>query len=60
MTWGARCASRILIALILCSVQSIREYWTRYGAPGDWTKGPNLSQNFYTEVRAGELFVGTL
>ena len=49
-----------MIALILWSAQSIREYWTRYGAPGDWTEGPNLSQNFYTEVRAGELFVGTL
>jgi len=34
--------------------RSIREYWTRYGAPGDWTKGPNLSQNFYTEEYVAE------
>lgn len=32
------------------SLQSIRGYWTRYGAPGDFTKGPNLPQSFYHEV----------
>jgi len=31
-------------------MQSIMEYWTRYGAPGDWQQGPNLSKDFYTEV----------
>ena len=29
--------------------ESIMEYWTRYGAPGDWSQGPNLPKDFYTE-----------
>ena len=31
------------------------EYWTRYGAPGDWSQGPNLPKDFYTESYTAEV-----
>lgn len=31
------------------------EYWTRYGAPGDWSQGPDLPKDFYTESYTAEV-----